>query len=372
MPSGRSVTPSAAEGAGRFLAACILMDDHWRRVARRDTHWERQARAMLDQIRAHPQASPFSSELRLLEHFGAGNLAPDSAALRRTTLWRAIRRYQRAVARAFGRGRMAAMLLGPLGDLEGIDRSAHCGRQSYRDAVETGWLVLRADVEALDVRSPAIFGEQLVGVGDRRLAWWTLLALKRLLILRREAGPFRSVLEIGAGNGELARLMLTTGTASRYVIVDIPPALAVAQEVLLADLDPAELALFDPARTSIPDGARCAFLTPDQIGVIGQADLGLNIASFGEMTRADVRSYVALVKRIGCRQFVSINSRTAHPVVQSERIDESFYREVFAPELTVRTTAAWSRSLDLRLLPPADMDRGYQWLHFTMAPGAGR
>lgn len=346
------------------------MDEHWRRTGRPDVHWERQARAMLDQIRSRPEASPFSSELRLLEHLGAGNLAPDSAALRRTMLWRAIRRYQGAVTRILGRGALPAALLGPLGDLEGIDRSVTYGRQTYRDAVETGHLLFRTEIEDLDVRSPAVFGEQIVEAGGRPLTWWTLLALKRLLILRREAGTFRSVLEIGAGNGELARLMLRTGTATLYIIVDIPPALAVAQEVLLADLGPKELALFDPARTSIPGGTRCALLTPDQIGAIEQADLGLNIASFGEMTREDVRTYVALAKRVGCRQFVSINSRQAHPVARGEGIDESFYREAFAPELTVRSSAAWSRSLDLRLMPPADGYRGYQWLHFVIAQGA--
>lgn len=341
------------------------MHDHWKQHATPDAHWERQARAMLQQMRAHPGSSPFSSDLYLLEHLGAGNLAPDSASMRRPFLWRAIRRYQRALASRSGHGGRARALMGPLGDLQAVDRIGAYARQAYRDAVETGYLLYRDEIEELDVRAPAIFGEQIVECAGRPLTWWTLLALKRVILIRRAVGRVDRVIEIGAGNGELARLMLATGAAGGYVIVDIPPALAVAQEVLLSDRGPADLALFDPTRTAIAGSARCAFLTPDQVGAIDRADLGLNIASFGEMTAANVRSYADLVKRLGCSDFISINSRVPHPVARGARIDESFYREIFAPEMTVRTSARWSRSLELDLVTSMDGHTGYQWLHFT-------
>ena len=348
----------------RFLETCREMQRHWSGPQRVGRHWGRQSDRMIEQITAHSEASPFSSANYLLDSFGAGILQADAYALRRSLARRVIGRYQRAVRRALGYGSIGDLLLWPFDDEELIGRVFVYGRIAYSNAVACGARLLWEHIDRYDIQSPTLFAEQRVRVGGRDLSWLTLLSLHRVIQVRAAVGSIGTVLEIGAGTGEFARIMLSSGTAQRYVIVDVPPALAVAQSVLQSEFPAAELDLFDAGRRALNREARCAFLTPDQIGLIGSADLGINFASFGEMTRTIVRAYVELAKRVGVRAFVSINTRRPHPVMREELIDEAFYTSVFAPEFAATKRARWSEDLDFELRDSTD-DDGYQWILFS-------
>ena len=205
-------------------------------------------------------------------------------------------------------------------------------------------------------------------VEGRYLSLQTLLSLKYALHIGSLIGEVDTILEIGAGTGELARLMLLTGKAQKYIVVDIPPALAFAQEVFLSQFDESEVGCFDPGRRDIDDLAhrKCVFLLPSQAGLIKKADVGINIASFQEMTREMVKSYIDLSKAVGVSDFISVNTRQPHPVNAQQGIDEQFYEDAFSPEFEATNKYRWPESLGPDSLKPHDEQyTGYQLLHFV-------
>lgn len=351
----------------RLLDSAERMYAHCARRGLIGRHWDIQCRQMLQRLRARPNASPFSSELFLFDHFGGGAMRPDRFLLQKSLPARLRRRLRTVARQALGYGRLGDFAVALTTDSEVLESAVAYASVVYDNAVSTGHELLRDEIEALDVRSPEIYGQQRVNLEGRALTWLTLISLNRALLLRTAIGDLGTVMEIGAGTGELARVLLASKIAASYVIVDIPPALAVAQEVLLSTFAPEELSLFDDARTALPDprSVRCSFLTPDQVGLITKADVGINIASFGEMTPDLVHSYVSEVKRIGVGHFVSVNTRKPHAVDRSKRLGETFYEQSFAPEYRVAERLASTKALQTELRPHDEGYAGYQWLHFV-------
>ena len=117
-----------------------------------------------------------------------------------------------------------------------------------------------------------------------------------------EAAPLRpgaTVIELGGGYGRLGWLMLSIVPGLRYVAVDIPPALAVAQEYLTTLFPGLPGYRFRRGRPD-PDEirrARMAFLTPNQFDSLPPmgADAFVNISSLHEMRLDQVSRYLALV-----------------------------------------------------------------------------
>lgn len=107
-----------------------------------------------------------------------------------------------------------------------------------------------------------------------------VVALKRIL----DGHDPRSILEVGAGYGRTAYVLLSIYPAATYTIVDIEPALSISRWYL-TQLFPAE---------------RLRFLTPDQVDEVatGSVDLALSISSLQEMTPSQVRGYLGLIDRI--------------------------------------------------------------------------
>lgn len=112
-----------------------------------------------------------------------------------------------------------------------------------------------------------------------------------------------TVLELGGGYGRFAWAYLRAKPDGRYVGVDIPPALAVAQEYLTR-LFP-ELPTFrfrhlesKDVRTEF-DAARLAFLTPNQLELLDpiDADAFVNISSLQEMRHDQIARYMELAER---------------------------------------------------------------------------
>lgn len=122
--------------------------------------------------------------------------------------------------------------------------------------------------------------------------------------LTRPLTTGETVIEIGAGYGRVAWLALSLTPGLRYVLVDIPPALAIAQEYLTS--------LF-PERKTFPfrhferyediarelASAEIAFLTPNQLETIPpqHAALFINISSFHEMRPDQVANFFIQVEK---------------------------------------------------------------------------
>jgi putative sugar O-methyltransferase len=117
------------------------------------------------------------------------------------------------------------------------------------------------------------------------------------------------VVELGSGYGRLAWLFLDRMPGLRYVLVDIPPALAVAQEYLTSVLPdrPAfrfrHIDRFKDVADEF-DAAELVFLTPNQLDVVPPMGAGLfiNVSSLHEMAPAQIEHYFGQIARhtAGC------------------------------------------------------------------------
>lgn len=112
------------------------------------------------------------------------------------------------------------------------------------------------------------------------------------------------VIELGSGYGRLAWAYLTAFPEIRYVLVDIPPALAVAEQYLVETLPDRKVFGFrqfsDPAEVKDElDDAQVAFLTPNQLEFLPElrADLFINVSSLHEMTPDQIAHYFKLIDR---------------------------------------------------------------------------
>lgn len=328
-------------------------------------YWNAESDRMLQRISAYPNAALFSSEFAPLHIFGGGAMTPDSSLRRRPLAIRALARCERVVRRLFGYGPLSERLVRLISDDEAIRHALLYANVSYRNAVIAGALILRDAIEQHDIRAHASFGEQRVTADGRPLAWATLVALRHAVRVRELVGTGHVFLEIGGGTGELTRMLLRTGVARRSIIVDIPPALAFSQEHLASDFGDDAIEFFDAGRQTIDETKTCTFLTPDQVGLIRQADAGVNMGSFQEMPAATVAGYVDACKKAGLKHFVSVNTREPHSVNMSQGVDEAFYESAFAPEFKVAARLEWQLSLKLPL-DSHDADyTGYQGLHFV-------
>ena len=126
----------------------------------------------------------------------------------------------------------------------------------------------------------------------------------------RDAYPFDlnapiRVCELGAGYGRNAYFFLKAAPHCRYVVIDIPPALHVAQEYLSRVLPDRKIVPFRCYEDDTPDPAEIenadlAFLLPHQAARLPPAsfDLFLNISSLHEMTREQIAAYFGLIDRL--------------------------------------------------------------------------
>ncbi|OGO54091.1 MAG: hypothetical protein A2Z32_13180 [Chloroflexi bacterium RBG_16_69_14] len=113
-----------------------------------------------------------------------------------------------------------------------------------------------------------------------------------------------TVIELGAGYGRLAWMALASTPGLRYILVDIPPALAIAEEYLTS-LFPQRRAFrfrhFDRHEDIAAElgQAEIVFLTPNQLDAIPpqRADLFINISSFQEMRPDQIANFLVQVGR---------------------------------------------------------------------------
>jgi putative sugar O-methyltransferase len=112
----------------------------------------------------------------------------------------------------------------------------------------------------------------------------------------------RTILEIGAGNGNFPSIFFHDWSPVRIILVDLPETIAIAF-TFLANLFPkARLALPHELEQGLPDQFDFAFLTIDQLDVVksDSVDLAINCHSFQEMTQRQIAIYFEFIQRV-CR-----------------------------------------------------------------------
>jgi len=115
--------------------------------------------------------------------------------------------------------------------------------------------------------------------------------------------PIRSVIELGAGYGRLAWVFLSVLRDVRYLVVDIPPALAIAEQylsALFADRRVFGFRRFDSFADVADEfeAAQIVFLTPNQLDLLPpqRTDLFVNVSSLHEMRPDQIEHYFAAIE----------------------------------------------------------------------------
>lgn len=113
------------------------------------------------------------------------------------------------------------------------------------------------------------------------------------------------IAEIGAGYGRLGYVLLKMLPSSTYCIIDIPPALFIAQNYLSKVFPKERVFRFRPFKSFKEvreefEQSRIQFMMPHQIALLPNKyfDLFINISSLHEMTRDQIKNYIKQINRI--------------------------------------------------------------------------
>ena len=142
----------------------------------------------------------------------------------------------------------------------------------------------------------------------------------------------QTILELGPGYGRTAYVFMTLQPGCRYILVDIPPALYVAQRYLSAVFEGHKIFAFRPFNSfdQVRDEfseATIIFLTPNQLELLPDKsiDLFVNISSFHEMRMDQIKYYFSEIDRLTRRSF-SFNQWQETPIpFENETITEADY-----------------------------------------------
>ncbi|WP_281684044.1 putative sugar O-methyltransferase [Thalassobaculum salexigens] len=151
-----------------------------------------------------------------------------------------------------------------------------------------------------------------------------------------------TILEIGSGYGRLAQVFHEFG-AAKFIIVDIAPALFLAQTYLHAVFpkgkffDFRSFENFEDVRREYEE-AEFVFLSPNQIDQLpdNSVDLTININSFMEMTYQAVDHYMRTIDRI-CRGWLYMKQWRARG---QKKIDHNFGHGDYP------TRPSWKKTID--------------------------
>ena len=162
----------------------------------------------------------------------------------------------------------------------------------------------------------------------------------------------KSILELGAGYGRTAYVFLKMIPNAKYIIVDIPPALYVAERYLSHQFRDRKIFKFRDFKNFSEikeefDKADIAFFLPYQLALIppNSSDLFINISSFHEMRHDQIEWYFNLIDAV-IRKYVYIKEwKTVRLRYEDEntRISEKDYpirekwKEVYWRECRVKT-----------------------------------
>ena len=146
---------------------------------------------------------------------------------------------------------------------------------------------------------------------------------------RREV---RTILELGPGYGRTAHVFLTLQPGCRYILVDIPPALYVAQRYLTAIFPERKVFGFRPFEQYADiqedfEAAEILFLTPNQMELLPDksVDLFINISSLHEMRMDQIRYYFGEIERLTSKYFYFKQWKETTVPFENETIREADY-----------------------------------------------
>lgn len=183
----------------------------------------------------------------------------------------------------------------------------------YTYAVELLYRQVRErDRHGLLDRVRAEGSKSVVTLGEHQVSWDLLLSVSTLLSLGEiEPRVFDEpvvVADLGAGWGRIGHALAMVNPQASYLLFDLPEALLVASTFLPRML-PEGIEVFDYARTrevkrftreilvGQPGVRFCATQDLERVDN-GAIDLLANVASFQEMTRDQVNTYLSIVDRI--------------------------------------------------------------------------
>ncbi|MDO8788888.1 MAG: putative sugar O-methyltransferase [Sulfuritalea sp.] len=112
----------------------------------------------------------------------------------------------------------------------------------------------------------------------------------------------RTVLEIGAGNGNFSSIIFHEWSPVRLILVDLPETICLAFSFLSNLFPEARIVLPTELEQGLPEQFDFALLTVDQLDLVesDSVDLAINCHSFQEMTQAQIAIYFVFIQRI-CR-----------------------------------------------------------------------
>jgi putative sugar O-methyltransferase len=141
-----------------------------------------------------------------------------------------------------------------------------------------------------------------------------------------------SVFELGAGYGRVGFVFLKALESSNYTIIDIPPALYVAQSYLSTVFPDTKVFAFRPFQSYADikeefESARIRFIGAHQIKLLPDksADLFINISSLHEMTMEQIHFYLEQIDRLTRGHFYMKQWRRSRSVANGFRIRENDY-----------------------------------------------
>lgn len=160
----------------------------------------------------------------------------------------------------------------------------------------------------------------------------SVLEYKNILHPNVDRREVRTILELGPGYGRTAYVFLALQPGCRFVLVDIPPALYVAQRYLTAVFPDRRVFAFRPfddcesVREEMED-ASIIFLTPNQLEQLPDKsiDLFLNISSLHEMRMDQIRYYFGEISRLTRRYFYFKQWQETTVPFENETIREADY-----------------------------------------------
>lgn len=140
------------------------------------------------------------------------------------------------------------------------------------------------------------------------------------------------VAELGAGYGRVGFVFLKALPRATYTIIDIPPALNVAQEYLSRVFPDARVFRFRPFSRYEDvqeefEGARIRFLASHQLELLPAKvfDRFITISSLHEMSRPQIENYLAQIDRVCRGRFYTKQWRVSQAAVNGHVIREDEY-----------------------------------------------
>jgi putative sugar O-methyltransferase len=337
--------------------------NHWRRVSSGGTgeYWDKYVKAIVRQVNIEEGDITSYKWFNAATFSGGYQLAPEFSEKARQ-----YPQYFYAILRRlpnpFG-------ILNPLWRLQykwSLAINTVSKAHQYRNILlNYGEHLFQKQLNEYNIASPQIMGDQREKLNSGRwLSYKTLRDFNIFLQIVKQRRTFDTVVEIGCGIGELARIFCETNTARRYILIDIPPTIAFSERYLEKTIGESLIDRFDDKRASLDYSKRVHILTPDQIEVIPRFTLGINVASFGEMTKDVVTGYINELKKKGFDEFVSINQRIGK-ASNRDRFGEELYAQEFGPEYAITQRNGFvSNAPVIESIPDNPGAQGYQFLRF--------